>query len=271
MGLKSVTKYSEDMEKATPYVSESFTGLEEESLTGLEKGVHITEKSLDSKSRIIDRIKDKNSHGSDDSSTVNDPVSEFIYEKVSSLTLEEGLQILKDEVSYHDDDVNFPALTLSKIKGLIAGEGHDEDPDSYEIDVKIEAALIKYHSPYPEVRAVCDPFDDPTIPVETIRAYILGTIWVLIGSFVNMFFNQRQPTLRIQSTVIQRLLYPCGKLAERLPDWSFSFRGRRYSTNPGPWTHKEQMLATVMVIELDGLPAWLQSLSIPRKPLSGPL
>ncbi|KAK9328056.1 OPT oligopeptide transporter protein-domain-containing protein [Lipomyces starkeyi] len=243
MGRKSVTNYSEDMENTTSCVSVKSP----EGFTESEKGIHIIEKSLDSKSRIIDRIKDKNSHGSDDSSTVIDPVSEFIYEKVSSLTLEEGLQILEDGVAYHDDDVNFPAQTLSKIKGLIAGRGRDEDPDSYEIDVKVEAAMIKYHSPYPEVRAVCDPFDDPTIPVETIRAYVLGTIWVLIGSFVNTFFNQRQPTLRIQSTVIQLLLYPCGKLAERLPDWSFSFRGRRYSTNPGPWTHKEQMLATVMV------------------------
>ncbi|KAK9243200.1 OPT oligopeptide transporter protein-domain-containing protein [Lipomyces tetrasporus] len=242
MDNRTSDDYSEDRKGPRVSVVNSFEESKE-----LKKGIHIIEKSLDDKSRVILRIRNQNQFREEDVSTLVDPVSEFMYEKVSTMTLEEGLQILADAVEYHDDDVNFPAQTMAKITGLLAGECRDQDPEGHDLDVKIEAALIKYHSPYPEVRAICDPFDDPTIPVETIRAYVLGTIWVCIGSFVNTFFNQRQPSLRIQSTVIQLLLYPCGKVVERLPNWSFTFRGNRYCTNPGPWTHKEQMLVTTMV------------------------
>ncbi|KAK9259232.1 OPT oligopeptide transporter protein-domain-containing protein [Lipomyces tetrasporus] len=244
MNNRTSDDYLEDRKAPHVSVANSFEESEE-----LKKGVHIVEKAIDDndKSKVIYRIRNQNQFREEDVSNLVDPVSEFMYEKVSTMTLEEGLQILADAVEYHDDDVNFPAKTMTKITGLLAGEGRDQDPDGHDLDVKIEAALIKYHSPYPEVRAICDPFDDPTIPVETIRAYVLGTIWVCIGSFVNTFFNQRQPSLRIQSTVIQLLLYPCGKVAERLPNWSFTFRGNIYCTNPGPWTHKEQMLVTTMV------------------------
>ena len=31
-----------------------------------------------------------------------------------------------------------------------------------------------------------------------------------------------------------------------LPDWGFTFRGTRYTLNPGPWTSKEQLFATII-------------------------
>ncbi len=34
--------------------------------------------------------------------------------------------------------------------------------------------------------------------------------------------------------------------AKVLPDWGFTFRGKRHSLNPGPWTVKEQLLATII-------------------------
>ncbi|KAK9384176.1 OPT oligopeptide transporter protein-domain-containing protein [Lipomyces mesembrius] len=80
-------------------------------------------------------------------------------------------------------------------------EAYDEDLDTYELDARLEATVIKYHSPYPEV-------------CFTFRAYLLGMIWVAIGI---------------------------------IPDWGFTLYGTRYSVNLGPWTHKEQMLATLMV------------------------
>jgi hypothetical protein len=46
--------------------------------------------------------------------------------------------------------------------------------------------------------------------------------------------------------VIQILLYPCAKLLEwLLPDWGITVFGVRHSLNPGPWTFKEQMFATI--------------------------
>lgn len=42
------------------------------------------------------------------------------------------------------------------------------------------------------------------------------------------------------------MLYPCAKTLEKLlPDWGFTVMGIRHSLNPGPWTFKEQMFATI--------------------------
>lgn len=46
--------------------------------------------------------------------------------------------------------------------------------------------------------------------------------------------------------MIQILLYPCAKLLEKLlPDWGLTIAGTRHSLNPGPWTFREQMFATI--------------------------
>jgi hypothetical protein len=50
----------------------------------------------------------------------------------------------------------------------------------------------------------------------------------------------------LSGSVIQILLYPCAKLLEwLLPDWGITVFGVRHSLNPGPWTFKEQMFATI--------------------------
>ena len=47
---------------------------------------------------------------------------------------------------------------------------------------------------------------------------------------------------------MQVFLYPCGMLLSWiLPDWGFRAFGTRISLNPGPWTYKEQILATLIV------------------------
>ncbi|KAK9388133.1 OPT oligopeptide transporter protein-domain-containing protein [Lipomyces mesembrius] len=202
-----------------------------------------------SREKIIGRIKAMNKVGNtNDVDPLADKVSAYLYEKVMEMTVEESINVLRNAIEYHSGDVNFPTKTAHKIQLLVDGpEAYDEDLDTYVLDARLEATVIKYHSPYPEVRSVTDPFDDPTVPVETFRAYLLGMIWVAIGSFVNEFFNFRQPSLRLPSTVIQLFLFPCGKFAQLLPDWGFTLYGTRYSLNAGPWTHKEQMLATLTV------------------------
>lgn len=61
------------------------------------------------------------------------------------------------------------------------------------------------------------------------------------------FFNPFSSFLKgLDSTVIQILLYPCAKVLEwLLPDWGITVFGVRHSLNPGPWTFKEQMFATI--------------------------
>ncbi|KAK9475896.1 OPT oligopeptide transporter protein-domain-containing protein [Lipomyces japonicus] len=192
--------------------------------------------------QIISQLKEMNEVGKSlDDDPLADKASAYLYEKFLVTSLAEVLEVLQNTLIEHHGDVNFSQSLYNNIELNVAGaEAYGTNPEVHELHARLEAIVIKYHSPYPEFRAVTDPFDDPTIPVETLRAYVLGCLWVAIGSFINEFFSFRQPRISLQSTVIQLFLYPCGKFTEFLPDWG-------YSINPGLWTIKEQMLATIMV------------------------
>ena len=137
---------------------------------------------------------------------------------------------------------------MEHVKRLVQGAKVAEmDEADWSSDVRTEAAMIKFHSPYPEVRSVTDPFDDADTPVETFRSYFLGLIFMAGATALNTFFSPRQPTISINSNVMQLLLAPSGLfLAKVLPDWGVTVRGRRHSLNPGPWTYKEQMFSTIL-------------------------
>ncbi|PHH67580.1 hypothetical protein CDD80_719 [Ophiocordyceps camponoti-rufipedis] len=116
----------------------------------------------------------------------------------------------------------------------------------YGRDLRIDAVMLRWSSPYPGVRAVACPVDEIDVPTETVRAYFLGIGWAILGTFFSTFFNSRFPSIALNGSVIQILLYPCAKLLERsLPDKGPTILGTRHSLNPGPWTFKEQMFATI--------------------------
>ncbi|KAK9464999.1 OPT oligopeptide transporter protein-domain-containing protein [Lipomyces arxii] len=198
--------------------------------------------------RVMDRVRNGMSKDMEDLLDLG-PQMDFFFDMMITMTMEEAYEVLTAAVAYHADDSNFPEDTMQKMQLLLEGEkSYGADHEEFMLDFLLEATMMKYHSPYPEVRAVCDPVDDITLPVETIRAYFLGIIWVAIGAFINQLFGFRQPSLYIGSTAIQILLYPCGKFLEKtLPDKGFTLFGVRHSLNPGKWNHKEQMLATLMV------------------------
>ena len=77
----------------------------------------------------------------------------------------------------------------------IAAASEDFAIVDWGLQVRLEAVLVAYWSPYPEVRAVTFPYDDPTIPVETFRVYLIGIIWTGIGAVINQFFAERQPAI----------------------------------------------------------------------------
>ena len=178
-----------------------------------------------------------------------EPDIEYIIEKMMTLSHEAALEILEKTAIDHDNDPNFPDHTLQLIKRLLLGpKAADLDPETYSWTVRTNAALIHFHSPYAEVRAVTDPYDDPSTPTLTIRAYFLGLAWMCISTVVNTFFTPRQPGISLGTSLIQLLMYPCGRFLEKvLPDWGITAFGTRHSLNPGPWTYKEQMLATIIV------------------------
>ncbi|CAH6723725.1 oligopeptide transporter 2 [[Candida] jaroonii] len=227
----------------------------------------------------------------------------FMIEKVQTMDEEEAISVLKDALEEFQDDPNFPMETYDLIEKLIAGESQGikgqlntsfKDKEEYVHDVhekddssslehsdvnlnevfdrnfqlRLEAALIAYWSPYPEVRAVTDCFDDPNVECETLRVYILGLIWVGIGSFVNQFFSERQPSITLGSSVVQLFLYPCGTfLAAVLPKWKFTVWGTTFDLNPGPWTSKEQMLTTLFYSVSGGSPYVSSNIHVQKMPM----
>ena len=166
------------------------------------------------------------------------------------------------------DDPNFPSRTMRNITMLVQGyKAALMDEAEWIFSVKAEAAVIHFHSPYPEVRAVTLPYDEPDAPCETIRAYFLGMIWMAGASALNAFFQQRQPSISLGANVLQILVVPCGKaMAKVLPDWGVTVRGRRWSLNPGPWTYKEQVFTVVMFDISEGFASVYQVYFVQKLP-----
>ncbi|CAG8371208.1 unnamed protein product [Penicillium salamii] len=68
------------------------------------------------------------------------------------------------------------------------------------------------------VRAVVPETDDPTMPVNTLRIWLLGIVFTILGSGINQFFGLRYPSVHIVSLVAELLAYPLGVfLAKTLP------------------------------------------------------
>ena len=114
-----------------------------------------------------------------------------------------------------------------------------------EAELNIEHELEE-NSPYPEVRAAVKATDED-VPANTIRAWILGMIFVTIGSGCNMLFSLRNPAIQITSIVAQLVSYPFGlMMAAWLPTRKFRTFRIEWTLNPGPFNIKEHALVTIM-------------------------
>lgn len=135
-----------------------------------------------------------------------------------------------------------PNMDQEKLNAISqATETHDSDTERAIVH-DLEAS-----SPYPEVNAAVPLGDDPSIPANTVRAWILGMLFVTLGSGLNMIFSLRQPSITITSIVAQLCAYPIGVgMAKWLPTRKFSFFGIPWTFNPGPFNKKEHCLITVM-------------------------
>lgn len=182
----------------------------------------------------------------DDLKDLNDlPLSaSMMLERISAMSEEKAREILEPALDEFNNDPNFPVKVYDLIKKLLE---HDTNTDfstsvfgkksevlekvdevkarsdhessdydyfssvfDYSLQLRTEAAMIYYWSPYPEVRSVTDPYDDPSIPCESWRVYLVGIIWVAITSFINQYFIQRYPLISLPSSACQILIYPCG-------------------------------------------------------------
>lgn len=66
------------------------------------------------------------------------------------------------------------------------------------------------NSPYAEVRAVVENHDDPNMASSTFRSWVIGTIFVGAGGFINQFFSIRYPNIGVGANVAQLLYVSSG-------------------------------------------------------------
>lgn len=158
-------------------------------------------------------------------------------------------QLLQD----HELDQNFPREILERIRDFLDNQKNPNivtDPEvarSLLDDCYEQRNLALNHSAYPEVRAVVDPTDDPSLPVATFRVFLLGTIFTVAGTAIQQFFSFRMPAINITTYVIQLLSMPFGVgLARWLPSRAFTLRERTFSLNPGRFNEKEHLLVALM-------------------------
>lgn len=52
-------------------------------------------------------------------------------------------------------------------------------------------------SPYPEVRSAVANYDDQAMPVNTLRAWLLGILWAILLPGINEFYYFRYPSLMV--------------------------------------------------------------------------
>ncbi|KXN83350.1 Sexual differentiation process protein isp4 [Leucoagaricus sp. SymC.cos] len=141
-----------------------------------------------------------------------------------------------DDEKRLEEGVPVEALDDSHIADLTGAQFDDPNLDKEHITFDDE-------SPYPEVRSAVANTDDPTMPVSTLRSWIIGLIWAILIPGLNQFFFFRFPSVTITGIVAQLLSFPIGRAAAAfIPNWSiFGLR-----LNPGPFTVKEHVLVTIM-------------------------
>jgi hypothetical protein len=137
-------------------------------------------------------------------------------------------------------DPNLPEEYETRRKG--SGESGDEaallseDADDEEEE----------NSPYPEVRAAVRNFDED-LPCNTVRAWTIGMLLVVVGASMNTLFSLRQPSISIGPLIAQIVAWPMGHgWAKFVPDRESNTFGITWTLNPGPFNVKEHAIIVVM-------------------------
>ncbi|KAF9235742.1 OPT oligopeptide transporter protein-domain-containing protein [Melanogaster broomeanus] len=149
-------------------------------------------------------------------------------------------------IEYSSTSQDYPLRQLddSGLKDTVDLESvQSEDKDTEERVRPLSSGYLDDDSPYPEVRAAVANTDDPTIPVLTIRTWVIGLAWAVVMPGVNQFLFFRYPSVPITGIVAQLLSFPHWRL------WAIYVPQKQIfgvSLNPGPFSIKEHVLITIM-------------------------
>lgn len=146
----------------------------------------------------------------------------------------------QDEKRISSDNGEDVALAVSR--------SLEYDPTDANIAAKVAedeyaAITVEDDSPYPEVRASVPSTDDPSLPQNTIRMWIIGFILTTLGCGMNLLFSMHSPSFAITTYVTSVLAYPIGKAWEKVVP-NVSIFGM--PLNPGPFNLKEHTIVTIM-------------------------
>jgi hypothetical protein len=130
-----------------------------------------------------------NSSGGEKSSQLKTTISP----SNQDITAPERLDIPKFEKSHQFD----PNLPQSKIDALHAAAQTGDAEAVHEIEV-----TFAEDSPYEEVRAAVRNEDGEEV-ANTVRAWILGMMFVTVGAGANMFLSMRSPAINFPAIVVQ--------------------------------------------------------------------
>ncbi|VBB86938.1 Putative sexual differentiation process protein [Podospora comata] len=136
----------------------------------------------------------------------------------------------------HDDGDAADALELDSL--------NSQDPlETSDHEEEVE------NSPYPEVRAAVSPYDDPTLPCNTIRAWAIGLSLIFLGASMNTLFSLRSPSISLGALIAQVIAWPLGHgWARFVPDYhvKIPFVKQKLRLNPGGFNIKEHAIIVVM-------------------------
>lgn len=146
-------------------------------------------------------------------------------------------------VDFQDERCSPTEFEKSDIKAQDALEAI-ADFDDPNIDREgVIVGVLEDDSPYPEVRSAVANTDDPSIPCNSFRAWVMGIAWAIVIAGLNQFFFFRYPSVTISSIAAQLLSFPVGRAwAKVVPN----VRIFGVKMNPGPFSIKEHVLVTIM-------------------------
>ncbi|KAK4106767.1 small oligopeptide transporter [Parathielavia hyrcaniae] len=151
---------------------------------------------------------------------------------------------------HHDEEGAKSSLDSDHVPLVAAGAGQGEEDDEDEDGLQTEVE----DSPYPEVRAAVRPYDDPSLPCNTLRAWTIGLSLIFLGASMNTLFSLRSPNISLGALIAQVIAWPLGRgWARFVPDKELPLPlpwpgGKRRSLrlNPGPFNIKEHAIIVVM-------------------------
>ncbi|KAK4703366.1 hypothetical protein P7C70_g2848, partial [Phenoliferia sp. Uapishka_3] len=207
---------------------------------------------------------------------------------VEHLSLDEAREIIRETIDGKDLDPNFDTDLLKRARAALeeSALSHETARKLVE-ELKLEAALFD-DSPYLEVnpsapqssktltsgplahsqvRAVIENTDDPSMPVNTFRAWFLGFIYVTVGTGINVFFSARYPGISVTTFCAQVIAYPMGKFMEWcLPTKKVKIFGYECSLNPGPFNMKGVGVYSTDIIFVQRLPKYFNQTQLGANP-----